>query len=244
MTKSDNPAGRLYTLQLGVKSQPPNSQMRTAWAAALGLPDSDVISIYSNLVRLNDSLSDIEKDIGLQDVDTEIYLQHLPKLRQLLSLSNLDVTLASQIGLLNEGVLMTLQFCSERLSKTCPEKVPSEQEMFDLVQDISDLAAKLEKSDINKILKITLSELLESMRQAIAEYRIRGGRGLRQELFYVLERLQRTIPLLNENKDVAEVKSFWGIVEKYDTLTSICVNAPAVIAGTRTALLALGLPVS
>jgi hypothetical protein len=139
---------------------------------------------------------------------------------------------------------VTLQFCSERLSKTCPERIPSQQDLNDLVGDISELAQKLEKADINKVLKTTLSELLESMRQAIAEYKIRGGRGLRQELFYILERLQRTIPALQENKDAPEVRSFWTIVERYDTLTSICVNAPAVIAGARTTFLALGFPVS
>jgi hypothetical protein len=244
MIKQDNPAGRLHSLLVTLKTISPNTSIREAWATAFELPPTDVIGIYSNLVRLNDSLADIERDIGLQDVDTDIFLQHMPQLRQLLSVANLEAPLKSHLILLSEGVLMTLQFCSERLSKSCPETVPDKQTMDELAADMFDLAQKLQQADINKLLKTTLSELLESMRQAIGEYKIRGGRGLRQELFHILERLQRTIPIFNENKDAPEVRSFWTLVERYDTLTSICVNAPAVIASARTMLLGLGVPVS
>jgi hypothetical protein len=105
MIKQDNPAGRLHSLLLALKSQPGSTSMRKAWAAAFGLPEPDVIGIYSNLVRLTDSLGEIEKDIGLQDVDTDIFLQHMPQLRQLMSISNLDNPLHAHLALLNEGVL-------------------------------------------------------------------------------------------------------------------------------------------
>jgi hypothetical protein len=244
MVKNDNPAGRLHAILLAAKSQNLDTPMRRVWATAFDLEETDLIGIYSNLVRLNDSLSTVEKDIGLQDLDSDIYLQHVPEVRRLLSLSNLDGPLRKHIDLLDEGVLMTLQFCSERLSKACPERVPTADELSELNKDIADLSEKLEKAEINRVLKTTLADLLESMRRAVAEYKIRGATGLRQELFFVLERLQRTIPYLEEHKDSPEVRSFWDIVVKYDTLTSIYVNAPQVIAGAATGLRMLGFPVS
>ena len=236
MIKKDNPAGRLHKLLLDDKSKPPNTAMKQVWAEVFGLDASNTPAIFTNLVRLQDSVNEIEKSIRMQEVDHDIYLQSFPSIRTILSLPNLDSSINQHVSLINEGVLMTLQFCSERLSKTCPEHVPTDDEIKELIEQIQNLADSILASSINKTLKVILSELTESMRQALAEYRIRGGTGLREELFSILERLQRTFPILEQHKTEPEVKLFWEILSKYDTITSICVNAPAVLSGFQQVL--------
>ena len=60
---------------------------------------------------------------------------------------------------------------------------------------------------------------------------IRGAKGLREELFTILERFQRNFELIREHKDEPIVNAFWNVLTKYDTLTSVYVNAPQIIAG-------------
>jgi hypothetical protein len=229
MVKEDNPAGRLYKILLDLKSKQPPLSMRVVWADVFGIEPGNIINIYSHLIRLQELVNEVDKSIRLQDVDHEIFLQHLPKVRAILTLTNLDTPLSNVSTNLSESVLLALQFCSDKLSKACPERTPSEKEIKELLVEISQLAEHILNSHINKNLKEILSELVESMRQAVAEYRIRGGVGLRQELFYILERLQRTIPLLEKDKDNLLVKKFWEVLSRYDAFTSILVNAPVML---------------
>jgi hypothetical protein len=210
--------------------------MQGVWATVFGLDLGDLAGIYTHLVRLLDSVDEIEKAIQQQDVDHEVYLQHLPSIRGFLSLPNLDRNLASVRDILSESALMTLQFCSERLSKFCSETIPDPEEIAALLLAIEQFTEQVLGADIDTTLKALLLDLAESMRQALSEYRIRGGDGLRKEMFFVLDRLHRNMGVLERDRESLVMKHFWDLVTKYDTLTSICVNATPVIEGFRRAL--------
>lgn len=231
MIKDNNAAARVYRILLELKSLPNNTPMLEAWAKVFGVDPTNATTVYSNLVRLTDTLAEVERDIRLQDVDHDIFLQYFPKIRSLLSHPSLQVHLNQHAPLLREEVLTTLQFCSEKLSKAAPEGTVSKEDLGAINEQIDHLAESLVGSDLNNQLKAVLLDLVESMRQAIAEFRVRGPRGLRQELFYILERLQRALPLLEQNKDAPEVRSLWNVLAKFDTVTSLAVNAPTIITG-------------
>jgi hypothetical protein len=137
---------------------------------------------------------------------------------------------------LAEEVLTTIQFCSEKLSKVAPEGPLSVEDLASISDQVNRLGEQLGSSDLNKQLRIILLDLVESMRQAIAEFRVRGPKGLRQELFHILERLQRALPLLEKNKDTPEVRTLWDVLGKFDTVTSLAANAPTIIAGFQKVL--------
>lgn len=236
MVKENNSAARLYRILLELKALPGSIPMVEAWARVFEVDASDGALVYSNLVRLNDTLADIERDIRLQEVDHDIYLQYFPKIRTLLSHPNLQTHLNQHSPLLGEEVLTTLQFCSEKLSKTAPEGLISAEDLALITEQVKKLGDQLASSQLNKQLKAVLLDLVESMRQAIAEFRVRGPKGLRQELFYILERLQRALPLLEESKDTPEVRTLWDVLGKFDTITSLAVNAPTIIAGFQKVL--------
>jgi hypothetical protein len=236
MLKENNSAARLYKILLELKSMPRDLTMAKAWATIFQVNPEDGALLYSNLVRLNDTLTEIERDIRLQDVDPDIYLQHFPKIRALLTYPNLQAGINQHTALLGEEVLTTLQFCSEKLSKTAPEGSILPEDLSSILNEINGLNEQIESSDLNKQLKAILLDLVESMRQAIAEFRIRGPKGLRQELFYILERLQRALPLLQADKDTVAVRTLWDVLAKFDTITSLAVNAPTIIAGFQKVL--------
>lgn len=229
--KFNNPAGRLYAILAEAKTQSSSRTFKEVWSTVFGVPLHDMPGIFYRLVLLQDLTTEVERKIREFETNHEVFLEHLPKVRSLLNVTNFDIGWSHGITILSEGVLVTLQFCSALLDKHCPEKTISDTDLKDISSEIDALFSSISTSDLKKSLKALLLDLLESMRRAIVEYRIRGARGLRENLFSILECISRRFDIVREAERDPQVKGFWLLLTKYDTLASLYVNAPQILAG-------------
>lgn len=236
MHQDHNPARRLYKLLVEAKQLNDALTVRQAWAKVFHLEDESLPAIFYNLVLLQQLVSEVEDAVQGLDVDHTLFLQHMPQIKQILSLPNFDSDWGRAKKPLTEAALVSLQFCSERLSRGFPEKAPHEDEIQSIKEEVDQLYERIISSTLKPSVRSVLLEMVEAMRRAISEYRIRGMKGLRQELFSILERFQRNFDLLKENRNEPEVSMFWKVLGKYDTLTSVYLNTPQIIAGFQALL--------
>jgi uncharacterized protein with HEPN domain len=231
MKNDFNSAKRLHSILLQAKEQREDWSVQRVWASVFQIDENDLPKIFYQLALLQELTNEVEKEIRNLDVDHDVYLQHMARIRQALAHPNFQSHWGAVKQHLTEAALLSLQFCAESLKRHSAEIVVPEDELRIIQKDIDELFQQIADGDFNKKLKTVLLDMLEAMRRAINEYRIRGAKGLREELFTVLERFQRNFDLIREHKDEPVVGAFWQVLTKYDTLTSVYVNAPQIIAG-------------
>lgn len=232
----DNVAARLYnvlseTSKHGSRLDP--WKVHQVWAQTFGVPHDDLYQIFHHLIVLRQLLDEVEKQIkAIPNINHEVYLKRFSKIRKALAPTNFqeDWFKSSHI---DEGMLATLEFCAERLSATSPEKTPLDDEIEALWQAVESLKEQILSEEVDAQLQSILLDLVESMRRAIHEYRFWGVDGLRQELFSILERLQKYYPIIQQHSDDPVVLSFWNVLTKFDTLTSIYLNVPQILGGLK-----------
>ena len=232
MTNMDNVASRLHSVLEQAARAPGDISIKTAWKYAFGIESADLVLVYRNIFLLHQLLDELERQIkSIPNISHDLYLKSIPNIRQVLSLPNLNEAWSGHKHLLNAGVLGSLEFCAERLSNVRPEKVPPDEEIEALKQAVEELREQVLSGGLNHELQFLLLDLLESMRRALYEYRFRGVSGLRQELFSILERLQKYSPIIKQHSEEPVVHSFWNILTRFDVLTSNCLNIPQILGG-------------
>ena len=231
MKNDFNSAKRLHSILLQAKELPDDWLVRRVWAKVFEIDENDLPRIFYQLALLQELTNDVEKEIRNLEVDHEVYLQHMARIRQGLAHPNFQSHWGAPKQLLSEAALLSLQFCAESLKRHSAENTVPADDLNSIQKEIDELFQQIANGEFNKKLKAVLLEMLEAMRRAISEYRIRGAKGLREELFTILERFQRNFELIREHKDEPIVSAFWNVLAKYDTLTSVFDNAPQIIAG-------------
>jgi hypothetical protein len=231
MANENNPAGRLYDILSAARGNNGNNSVKKVWSTVFGIPESELHKIYYYLTLLLNLVEHTEKEIKLTpNIDHQLYLRPFGPIKSVLAVSNFDTSWANHSRLLNEAVMTGLQFCSERLSQCRPDN-PAVDELKDLKAEVNGLFESIQSSNIDTELKSVLLDFTESMLRALTEYRLRGISGLRQDLFSILDKLQRNFKVVEQHKSEPIVQKFWGVLAKYDMISSIALNTPTVLTG-------------
>jgi hypothetical protein len=225
----NNPADRLYSILERVRKSRDHF-VRSVWAEALGIDKDDLHQLFYHLFLTRQLLDEVEKQIkSIPNLRHDIYLKRFDRIRRAISPTEIDAVFAS--SQLDEATMASLEFCAERLSLTYPETMPPDDELEALRNAIDSLKEQILSESIDHDLQIILLDLVESMRRAIHKYMFSGVEGLRQELFSILERLQKYYPIFKQHSNEPVVQEFWNILTRFDTLTSICLNVPQILGG-------------
>ncbi len=238
--QTTDPAARLITiLEAAVQTRAHTSYLQF-WANAFGLDAKDVPAIYHNLALLQQLVDDVETGIKKAPHITrpEQYLEPLTQLRGIIAQPNLQAPWQRQRELVSM-LINSLRFASERLQEYSPEPDLPPSELEAIHKQVADLIQRLHSSEkIPKALKLILFDLLNSVQRSIDEYRFRGIRGVREQLFLIASQIQQHSPEFEKAKDAPEVSDFFALLKKIDTLTAaalhvkelICVVAPLLPA--------------
>lgn len=228
MPSVNNPAGRLHSILREAKRRNEHRSIKVAWSEVFGLPDSDLSSILIRLVELDGLLRQVEEEVQKLDVKKDIYLKHVPALRSAILASNLDENWSEKRNLLTEQALDSLEFCSERLEALRPEPTLDETQINEIKLEVDELFETIEEADIPEELKAVLLGILGSMQESIAQYRIRGLEGLRQEWFYIRARLERHATAILGQRENPIVVRFMKTLQNWDTISSLYVNTKQI----------------
>lgn len=128
-------------------------------------------------------------------------------------------------------IVNALEFCSERLQHYAPEPKLPESELDELRNQARKMLDALnESTTIPRSLKLVLFDLITSIERGINEYRFRGIRGLRQQLFVIASQIQEHLPEFEKNKNTPEMKTFWSFFKRIDSVTATALRVKELIS--------------
>jgi hypothetical protein len=229
-----DPAARLIDiLQLGLEKTAANQAFQNFWANALNVQPEDRVGLHRGLSLLRVLVDDIESGIRqIPDIRHEQYLKNLPLLRDLLSRINLGEGWSTETNVLRM-IVNSLEFASERIQAYSPEAILPASELEGIRQQAAELLESLDKSTtLPRDLKLILFDLVKGILRSVDEYRFRGIRGVRRELFAVASVIQEHLPTFQQNKDAEEVRGFLKFLKRVDSVTSIALKVKELLGAT------------
>lgn len=226
-----DPAARLIAILETAVTDQPNQSHKKLWARVFKVQDTNLIAIHRGLDCLRDLVDDVEREIEqIPDIKHEQYVKVLPPLRQIISKSNLDQACAPDIAVL-QMIINGLEFASERLQHSAPEPLLPQSDLDALRQQAKELLKTLEKSEtVPRKLKLILFDLIKAIQRSIDEYRFRGIRGVRRELFIVASQIQEHLPEFEAAKNAEEVKGFFKLLKKIDSVTAAALHIKELLS--------------
>jgi hypothetical protein len=180
----NNAAGRLHKILSRAKSSGA-PHVLNAFATAFDLPNTEVSQVLLNLGRLGLSVDEVSEELKrINATETlALYLDSVPHLKSALSLQNLGMTWETFKNHIRDEDLRALLYCSKDLAKFSHEEVLSDQQLKDLKTKVEELYENVFSStDVEPELRRVILGHLESIKQAIHDYRIAGLRPLAEAL--------------------------------------------------------------
>lgn len=219
MKQHDSPAWWLHEVLARLRKQS-GVTVRQAYANAFQLPSNDIQSVQKALVEAREVIDLLE--VSLREIDginTELFLNPFPKLREFLSIENLE-TGWGHSDRFPESSLAQFEFAADALSRVAPETRIPNDDLRRISEEISSLFEDVAASDIPKQLKRTILELLAVIRTATESYRIRGTRAINVAVSTALgELLRHQAEVKSSGKDPS-LQRFLKLIELLDSLTT------------------------
>lgn len=175
-TPTNNPAGRLHALLTEAKKHPGQPKAREVWAKVFKLEPNNVPEVLRSIAELSHLPEEIAERIrSLKDLDQELHLGWLPKLTKVFSHLNLEAEWSWFSERIDATVLLGIEYCSDRLSRTHPEPELPESELSALRQQVHSLIESTINSELATDLKDYTLRHLRAVERALQEYAIHGA---------------------------------------------------------------------
>ena len=199
----------------------PASSASIAWTGAFGMSSQECLD--NLLCGLIADISDYERLVKRDTrINEAVHLKHLTRVKSGLLSVNSGVW-ESFRKTFDDGLLDVLQLMSENISAHRVEEIIPDQDLASLQADLTDLIDKVLSSDFDSEIKSVLIDGLESVRQAIIDYRIFGAERIRQALdrnVGLIHRYREEFKTAYESNDRQVVADFLGFLKKADIVVS------------------------
>lgn len=209
-----------------------NSTIRQAWASEFNLSNDDLPSLFFILSQVVQSIREIRTKVQtMNTMNPEIICAPLETLESAICFPNLDAGMNSILGAYGDRAQMALEMASSYFEKTNIDPHATQDDLKKIEQDLTDLTLFIIDGDIDPELRLIMLDLLECIRRALAEYRIRGNSSLRQVLDQSLGRLMREYKdYYNSSKDAGTViQRFGQLLTLIDQTVSVVKNAKPIL---------------
>jgi hypothetical protein len=210
----NNPAGRLLSV-LNVLRNAGNVSAIQAWSAALNVSPNDKLRVLERFGRAA-MLAHRAKDAVLQveNVTHERFLRWVPAVEHAFSLQSLNGAVSVFTSQLNETVLYSLEMCDELLSRTLPEKVLANDDLKALRKDFEELKVELANAEVSTSLKHYVSDHLNEILAALADYDIAGIEPFERALENVVGSVILKFEVFDKVTKTTVGKRFWTVVQR------------------------------
>lgn len=231
MIDESNPAGRLHKILSNAKRQPDNQKVKTVWSKALGVEDDDVV-VTKSVIELYSLSQEIQSLIKMNDnLNHELYLSSFNRIDLAFFPLNLATTWQGAKNHLTDEALTRLQFCAQELSGFYSEETLSKEDLADIIKKTDELYNSLYSSTLPSVLRLTLLEEVQRIRNAISLYQIKGAKGLKEALQgaigAVVANQEELKKAKNDNDEV--IKKLGGLLEKVDSFASKALKIHKII---------------
>lgn len=231
MIDESNPAGRLHKILSNAKRQPDNQKVKVVWSKALGIEEDD-IEVTKSVIELYSLSQEIQSLIKMNDnLNHELYLSSFNRIDMAFFPLNLATTWQGAKSHLTDEALTRLQFCAQELSGFYSEETLSDEDLADIIKKTDELYNSLYSSTLPSVLRLTLLEEVQRIRNAISLYQIRGAKGLKEALQgaigAVVANQEDLKKAKNDNDEV--IKKLGGLLEKVDSFASKALKIHKII---------------
>ena len=195
--------------------------VRGVFGEVFGLDSNDLPALYTTILLLRKMADDTEGKVKqTENINHELYLRSFPTIKRALSIPNWDNAWGGSSQHLTETAVADMAFCAEMLSANYHEVEVKKEELAEIQQQLDALFQRVYESKINRRLRLTILELLEVIRSAIAQYKIIGISGLHDAVAVSLGKLALQHEDLAASKEEKELKEFWEFLVKIESVVS------------------------
>ncbi len=232
---NDNAAGRLWKV-LTAAMRLSGGQTHPPLAKAFGIEGTpNSLTIVRALTLAIEAADEIESRVKrIPNVDHDLYLHSIAPVREgfLAAIQNYDFN-QWRNGHLKAEYLPPLLFCSDLLSKHCPEQEIEQDELLTLTKALNELYEFILASQINDNLRLIILEQLQNIQRSIRDYRIKGVYVLNDALStaagdIILHSAEFQTALDKKDRDV--LQKFVDVLTFLDKITSVATKSKELLA--------------
>ena len=234
MIDESNPAGRLYKILMAARKYQDDTKIRKVWSETLNCSESDDAEISLRVIEVYQLSHEVQRLIKLiPELNHDLYLESFSKIDSAIFPLNLQSRWGDKKKSLGEGLMTSLKFCAEELGKHYSEESISDDDLKEVTQMVTELFDVVSSSDIDPTLRMALLEEIERIRSAIAVYRIRGARGVKEALQSLLGAVivnREGLAELSDDRPGITTK-LGELIDKLDSFTSRALKVGRVLSG-------------
>jgi hypothetical protein len=240
MPQANNPAGRLYAILAEAKQTQDNVQLKTMWAKMFDVAPDDTAGLLAFFVQVMGLVAQTRRAIeSLTDVDKDAYLRPIVQIERAFTRANFETHCAEFKGIINDSVMVALDFCSDKLSRVAAEEMIDATVLRELLSDVQDMIEEILGSTMDASLKAVILDHLEAIRRAILQYKISGAEGIKRAMDSGVGSLLRHADELKKSDNKSKVERLTKLLAKIDGYVTFGVGAKKLF-GHAMELLQLG----
>nr|WP_283103811.1 hypothetical protein [Shewanella gelidii] len=213
------------------KAQPDNKTVKFAWSKTLGVEEDDIV-VTKSVIELYSLSQEIQSLIKMnENLNHDLYLSSFHRIDRVFFPLNLGTTWQGAKQHLTEEALTRLQFCAQELSGFYSEESLTKEDLADIIKKTDELYDSLYNSTLPTVLRLTLLEEVQRIRNAISLYQIKGAKGLKEALQgaigAVVANQEELKKAKNENDEV--ITKLGTLLDKMDSFASKALKIHKII---------------
>lgn len=214
MNKVTNPAKRLLMLIEPLSTRSNQQSASHVWSEAFGLDksktSSDPHEIFLKLNLLREELDLVENLMSETDLSPSLYAPYLARIRNVISIRNLDAHWGSYQGHLGVDTILALKYCVEILPS---ESELAKEELQAVLDKVYELKQEIANSKLSRGVHDFLISQLSIIEKAVLEYPIIGSAAIKRAFRDGFSDLVSHADNLDKEKDkeeAAKVANIWS----------------------------------
>jgi len=222
MIITDNAAYRLNNLLLNIQKSNGNDKLFDIWARVLNVKNKDRSIVLNRLGYVSTLPEEITNQIyQYKGIDNDLYLTWKTAVSRLLNCNNLDNNWASLKNSIPKENMVTLAFCSEKISETIKNEEIDDKKINQLIVDAENLLSEIESSVLNYKIKSFLIERLKGVISALSGCNIFSPNNFKTEFENAIGSIASQKDIVEEVAKTSFSDKFWKIMGRFAIITSI-----------------------
>ena len=226
MDRTTNAALRLHRLLLALRGASREGRpIRQVLGEVFELQPDDDLALRRRLLAVDDLFVQSEAAIrSIPGLDLPRYLRYFPAARKGLLAARLDQDSRRYPPFqeaLSDTVLQSVEFCGARIAEELPETVLPTDDLAEVEARLNALFAFTASAELDPALRQVSLDILQTLRAALADYRIHGAAGLREAVEQAVGKL--TVHYLRAQKqgarlDIDQLNRLLDLIFKFEAL--------------------------
>ena len=226
MERNINAALRLHRILLALRGASREGRpIRQVLGEVFELQPDDDLALRRRLLAVDDLFAESEAAIrSIPGIDLQRYLRYFPAARKALLGARLDQDsrrYAPFQEALGEAVCQSVEFCGARIGEEFPETVLPTDDLGEVEARLNALFAFTASAELDPALRQVSLDILQTLRAALADYRIYGAAGLKEAVEQAVGKL--TVHYLRARKqgarlDLDQLDRLLDLIFKFEAL--------------------------